>query len=156
LTDITKIAAACANRIMDRMEMCRGSAILKSDIEREVEMALHEHLASLVQPGPLYVDLHGERIDLVEALTSITRLKPYPGWRFRQECGVLHHEPEPLSEAQEALRAAIVEDAMRRQDHAIDPPRVAPKSERFVSAPSWHPRDETGFPIYEDDGDAPA
>jgi hypothetical protein len=42
MTDITKIAADCATRIMDRMEMCRGSAILKGDIEREVEMALRQ------------------------------------------------------------------------------------------------------------------
>jgi hypothetical protein len=42
MPDITKIAADCATRIMDRMEMCRGSAILKGDIEREVEMALRQ------------------------------------------------------------------------------------------------------------------
>ena len=42
MPDIKEIATACANRIFDRMELCRGSAILKSDIEREVEMALSE------------------------------------------------------------------------------------------------------------------
>lgn len=44
MTDITKIAQSCASRIMDRMEMCRKDrlAILKSDIEREVEIALRE------------------------------------------------------------------------------------------------------------------
>lgn len=42
MTDIKAIAATYAARIFDRMEMCRGSAILKSDIEREVEMALRE------------------------------------------------------------------------------------------------------------------
>jgi len=37
---------------MDRMEMCRGSAILKSDIEREVETALREMMdASNPAPG---------------------------------------------------------------------------------------------------------
>lgn len=41
--DITKLAEACASRIMDRMEMCRGSAILKGDIAREVEMALADY-----------------------------------------------------------------------------------------------------------------
>lgn len=45
MTDIKSIAAACANRIFDRMELCRGSAMLKSDIEREVEMALCEYAA---------------------------------------------------------------------------------------------------------------
>jgi hypothetical protein len=46
MPDITKIAADCATRIMDRMEMCRGSAILKGDIEREVEMALAQATAA--------------------------------------------------------------------------------------------------------------
>ena len=51
MTNIKQIATACANRIFDRMELCRGSAMLKSDIEREVEMALEEHLKLLF---PLY------------------------------------------------------------------------------------------------------
>ena len=42
MSDIEKIANDCASRIMDRMEMCRGSAILKDDIAREVESALRE------------------------------------------------------------------------------------------------------------------
>lgn len=42
MTDIKQIADDCASRIMDRMEMCRGSAILKGDIAREVELALME------------------------------------------------------------------------------------------------------------------
>jgi hypothetical protein len=47
MTDIKQIANECASRIMDRMEMCRGSAILKDDIAREVEIALRQ-----VQPAP--------------------------------------------------------------------------------------------------------
>jgi hypothetical protein len=43
MPDIKEIAATYAARIFDRMELCRGSAILKSDIEREVEMALCEY-----------------------------------------------------------------------------------------------------------------
>jgi hypothetical protein len=45
MTDRKTIAEACASRIMDRMEMCRGSAILKSDIAREVESAIDEMIA---------------------------------------------------------------------------------------------------------------
>jgi hypothetical protein len=46
MTDLKTIAAECASRIMDRMEMCRGSAILKGDIEREVEMTLAQVTAA--------------------------------------------------------------------------------------------------------------
>jgi hypothetical protein len=45
MADIKQIANECASRIMDRMEMCRGSAILKDDIAREVEFAIDEMMA---------------------------------------------------------------------------------------------------------------
>lgn len=71
MTDIAKIAAACANRIMDRMEMCRGSAILKSDIEREVEMALREEF------NPLWPTVTDEgKQALADGLGSIMRRSP--------------------------------------------------------------------------------
>jgi hypothetical protein len=115
MTDIKEIAATYATRIFDRMEMCRGSAILKSDIEREVEMALNEALPS--------VQVHhseGQRRRWPTTVMCVDGLNgtPYPGWRFREEGGVLHHEPETISEEQEAIRQAIVEDALRRLDHA--------------------------------------
>jgi hypothetical protein len=62
MTDITKIAADCATRIMDRMEMCRGSAILKGDIEREVEMALRQ------VPSNGFSGLQGETVEVFSGL----------------------------------------------------------------------------------------
>jgi hypothetical protein len=54
MADIKQIAATYAARIFDRMEMCRGSAILKSDIEREVEAALREYTGPHMPEGPVY------------------------------------------------------------------------------------------------------
>lgn len=51
MTDIDKIAKEYTDRIFDRMEMCRGSSLLKSDIEGEVKTALHELLIGLGRPS---------------------------------------------------------------------------------------------------------
>jgi hypothetical protein len=99
MPDITEIAAACANRIMDRMEMCRGSAILKSDIEREVEMAVRIALRDLSESYAVPDDAADESKGFPElgpwfdeaaeitdaALKSLKRNdaskgRPYPGW----------------------------------------------------------------------------
>lgn len=42
MPDIKQIAEACASRIMDRMEMCHGSSLLKSDIAHDVELTLRQ------------------------------------------------------------------------------------------------------------------
>jgi hypothetical protein len=100
MPDIKEIAAACANRIMDRMELCRGSAILKSDIEREVEAALREMIgAPKATPASIadkalkaLADAHTPEFSGVDFGV------PYSGFRFRVEGDTLIHEPIPLEE----------------------------------------------------------
>jgi hypothetical protein len=76
MTDITKIAADCATRIMDRMEMCRGSAILKGDIEREVEIALRQASAGGI-PG--LSGLQGEGVKVLRNDPDFEAYEVRPG-----------------------------------------------------------------------------
>jgi hypothetical protein len=85
MTDIKEIAATYAARIFDRMELCRGSAILKSDIEREVEMALKEYISEpfRLKPGDIRMltpeeiaDLPGWPNDIVQELDCESRITP--------------------------------------------------------------------------------
>jgi hypothetical protein len=82
------------------MEMCRGSAILKSDIEREVEMALREMIgAPKATPASIadkalkaLADAHTPEFSGVDFGV------PYSGFRLRVEGDTLIHEPIPLEE----------------------------------------------------------
>lgn len=67
------------------MELCRGSAILKSDIEREVEMALKEYISEpfRLKPGDIRMltpeeiaDLPGWPNDIVQELDCESRITP--------------------------------------------------------------------------------
>jgi hypothetical protein len=131
MTDITELAAACANRIFDRMELCRGSAILKEDIAREVESTLREAIKGALFPG-VFVD-ESDGITMDPAYVN----------EFFAETSRQYHESNALlrhnSRAKHTLAPGhtVSVDPSENTRHEAEKPAVKPMIENTPLDQSW-------------------